>query len=179
MLTLKREPSSDASVRRVGLLSDTHIPTKATKLPSRVFDVFQNVHFIIHAGDLVSLDVVDTLKQLAPVVAVQGNMDGSAVREALPELTDLTIGRWRIGVTHDPGALFGRSKMRVIAEEKSFDVLVYGHTHRPRTLWEDGRLFINPGSPTNPLPPFLVKPTVALLTLSRGTVEAEIVFLEK
>jgi len=163
----------------VGLLSDTHIPTKAAKLPSRVFDLFQKVDFIIHAGDVVSLDVVDTLKQLAPVVAVRGNMDSSAVRDALPELTDLTIDRWHIGVTHDPGVLFGRSKMRAIAEENNFDVLVYGHTHHPSTLWEDGRLFINPGSPTNPLPPFLVKPTVAVLTLSRRTVEPEIISLEK
>lgn len=179
MLTLQREPQSDTSVRRVGVLSDTHIPIKATKLPSRVFDLFQNVDFIIHAGDLVSLGVVDRLKQLAPVVAVRGNMDSRAVRDALPEMTDLTVDRWRIGVTHDPGVLFGRSKMRVIAEENNFDVLVYGHTHHPSTLWEDGRLFINPGSPTNPLPPFLVKPTVAVLTLSRRTVEPKIISLEK
>jgi putative phosphoesterase len=179
MLTLKREPPSDTSVRRVGLLSDTHIPTKAKRLPSRVFDLFQNVNFIIHAGDLVSLEVVDALKHLAPVVAVHGNMDGSAVREALPEMTDLTIDRCRIGVIHDPGVLIGRGKLRVIAEENNFDVLVYGHTHHPSTQWEDGRLFINPGSPTNPLPPFLVKPTVAILTLSEGTVEPEIVSLKK
>ena len=179
MLTLQREPASDISVKMVGLLSDTHIPTKAAKLPSRVFDLFQKVDYIIHAGDLVSLDVVDTLKQLAPVVAVRGNMDDSAVCDALPELTELTVDRWRIGVTHDPGVLFGRSKMRVIAEENNFNVLVYGHTHHPSTLWEDGRLFINPGSPTNPLPPFLVKPTVAVLTLSRRTVEPEIISLEK
>ena len=179
MLTLQREPASDTSIKMVGLLSDTHIPTKAAKLPSRVFDLFQKVDYIIHAGDLVSLDVVDTLKQLAPVVAVRGNMDDSAVRDALPELTELTVDRWRIGVTHDPGVLFGRSKMRVIAEENNFNVLVYGHTHHPSTLWEDGRLFINPGSPTNPLPPFLVKPTVAVLTLSRRTVEPEIISLEK
>lgn len=178
MLTLKRGTPSDTPVRRVGLLSDTHIPTKATKLPSSVFDLFQNVEFIIHAGDLVSLDVVDTLKQLAPVVAVRGNMDGSAVRDALPELTELTVDQWRIGVTHDPGVLFGRRKMRTIAEENNFNVLVYGHTHHPSTLWEDGRLFINPGSPTNPLPPFLVKPTVAVLTLSRRTVEPKIISLE-
>jgi hypothetical protein len=163
----------------VGLLSDTHIPTKAATLPPRVYDLFQKVDYIIHAGDLVSLDVVNTLKQLAPVVAVHGNMDGSAVRDALLELTELTVDRWRIGVTHDPGALFGRRQMRVIAEENNFNVLVYGHTHRPNTFWEDGRLFINPGSPTNPLPPFLVKPTVAVLTLSRRTVEPEILFLEK
>ena len=177
-MTLKRGPPSDTAVRRVGLLSDTHIPAKATKLPSSVCDLFQNVDFIIHAGDLVSLAVIDTLQQLAPVVAVCGNMDGRTVRDALPELTNLTIDQWRIGVTHDPGVLFGRRKMRLIAEKNNFNVLVYGHTHHPSTLWEDGRLYINPGSPTNPLPPFLVRPTVAVLTLSRRTVDPKIISLE-
>jgi len=84
------------------------------------------VDFIIHAGDLVSLDVIEELEQLAPVLAVHGNMDGVHVREKLSEMNELTLDQWRIVVTHDPGVLFGRSKMREIATEQKFDVLVYG-----------------------------------------------------
>ena len=179
MVTLKQERSSDLSVKKIGLISDTHIPTRAKKIPLRVFEVFQNVDFIIHAGDLVSLEVIEELEQLAPVLAVHGNMDGVNVREKLPEMNELTLDQWRIGVTHDPGALFGRSKMREIAKENKFDVLVYGHTHRQSIIWEDNRLFINPGSPTRPLLPFITKPTIAILKFYQKKVEPEIVSLEK
>ncbi len=179
MLTLQRRPLADASIQRIGVLADTHIPTKAPTLPPRVYEVFQNVTHILHAGDLVSLDVIDTLERLAPVIAVRGNMDRRAVRDALPALKTVTFDRWRIGVTHDPGTLLGYSALRALAEANHLDVVVYGHTHRPSIHWDGGRLFLNPGSPTNPLPAFFVKPTVALLTVMRGAIEPEIVTLER
>jgi len=65
--------------------------------------------------------------------------------------------------------------MKTIARENKFSVLVFGHTHRPKLRrWED-ILFINPGSPTNPLPPFLTKPTIALLRITKEKIEPEIV----
>ena len=179
MLTLERRPRADTALQRVGVLADTHIPTKAPTLPPRVFEVFQNVTHILHAGDLVSLDVIDALEQLAPVVAVRGNMDRRPVRDALPELNTLTLDRWRIGVTHDPGTLIGYGALQALADAHHLDVVVYGHTHRPSIHWDGNRLFLNPGSPTDPLPAFLVKPTVALLTVARGTIEPEIVTLER
>ncbi len=60
----------------VGLISDTHVPVRARAIPKKVFAVFQNADFIVHAGDLVELAVIDELEQLAPVLAVHGNMDG-------------------------------------------------------------------------------------------------------
>jgi putative phosphoesterase len=179
MVILKQERFSDLSVKKIGLISDTHIPTRAKKIPLRVFDVFQNLDFIIHAGDLVSFEVIEELEQLAPVLAVHGNMDEVNVREKLPEMNELTFDQWRIGVTHDPGALFGRSKMREIAKENKFDVLVYGHTHHQSIIWADNGLFINPGSPTHPLLPFITKPTIAILIFSQKKVEPEIVSLQK
>lgn len=177
VLSLKQRTHSDLSVKRVGLISDTHIPTRAKEIPLKVCDLLKNVDFIIHAGDLVELKVIDKLEQLAPVLAVHGNMDRTDVREVLPEMNELKLLDWRIGVTHDPGALFSRTKMREIAEENSFDVLVYGHTHRPSINWEDKRLYINPGSPTNPLPPFVIKPAIAILELTREKVEPHIISL--
>jgi len=177
VLSLKQETDSDLSVKRVGLISDTHIPTRAKEIPLKVFDLFKNVDFIIHAGDLVQLKVIDELEQLAPVLAVHGNMDRTDIREVLSEMNELKLLDWKIGVTHDPGALFGRTKMREIAKQNNFDVLVYGHTHRPSMNWEDKRLYINPGSPTNPLPPFLTKPAIAMLKLTREKVEPDIISL--
>ena len=163
------------SARTVGVISDTHVPVRAKKIPERVFKVFKNVDFIVHAGDLVQLSVIDELEQLAPVLVVSGNMDGPEIRGKLPKLDSLKVFDWRIGVTHNPGALFGMGKMREIVETNGFDVLVYGHTHSSSIKWEKDVLFINPGSPANPAPPFLAKPTVGLLRLTEDGIIPEIV----
>ncbi len=161
--------------KTIGLISDTHVPSRAKSIPQAVFKVFENVDYIIHAGDLVELAVVDELEQLAPVLAVHGNMDGVQVSGALPKLNSLKIFDWKIGVTHDPGSMYGMGKMREIVKQNFFNVLVYGHTHNSHVKWEGKILYINPGSPTNPEPPFLCKPTVGLLKITRESIIPEII----
>ena len=165
------------STKTIGLISDTHVPARARETPKEVFVVFEDVDFIVHAGDLVDLSVIDELEEIAPVLAVHGNMDGPQIRSTLPQMNSLQVLEWTIGVIHDPGALFGMGRMRGIAEQNHFDALVYGHTHNPSMKWEGPILFINPGSPTNPLPPFIVKPTVALLKITRDKIMPEIIQL--
>ena len=159
----------------VGLISDTHIPVRAREIPKGVREVFEKTDFIVHAGDLVQMSVIDELEQLAPVLAVCGNMDGPEIRGKLPKLNSVKVFDWKIGVMHDPSALFGMGKMRQIVRQNGFDVLVYGHTHNASVKWEDKTLFINPGSPTNPLPPFVVKPSVALLRVTKEKIVPEII----
>jgi len=162
-------------MKTVGLIADTHIPIRAREIPRRIFEVFEEVDFIIHAGDLVDLSVIDELEQLAPVLAVYGNMDGPEIRGKLPKTNSVKVSDWKIGVMHNPGALFGMGKMREIVKQNSFNVLVYGHTHNPSIKWEGKTLFINPGSPTNPLPPFITKPTVASLRITKEKIIPEII----
>jgi len=162
-------------LKLVGLISDTHIPAKAKTVPKKIFEVFDGVSLILHAGDLTQLSVVDELKQLAPVVAVCGNMDGYKVREKLPRINSVKVYKWKIGAIHDPGIFMRMKKMKTIAKENDFSVLVFGHTHRPSLKREEGIIFVNPGSPTNPLPPFLTKPTVALLRITKEKIEPEII----
>jgi putative phosphoesterase len=171
-----RQETATKAQRIVGLISDTHIPIKAKCIPNKVFQVFDKVDFIIHAGDLVELTVVDDLEQIAPVLAVYGNMDGPQVRGALPKLNSLKVSDWKIGVMHDPGAIFGMAKMRELAKQNGFNVFVYGHTHNSGIKWEGKTLYINPGSPTNPLP-FLRKPSVALLKITHEAVVPEILYI--
>ncbi len=161
--------------KTIGLISDTHIPSRAKSLPKAVLSVFENVDFIIHAGDLVELEVLDELEQLAPVLAVHGNMDGPSVSGALPKVNSLKLMEWKIGVTHDAGAFYGLNKMREIARQNQFNALVFGHTHNSFIKWENKALYINPGSPTNPEPPFLGKPSVGLLKVTKETIIPEIV----
>ena len=159
----------------VGLISDTHIPSKARAIPPKVFEVFHEAMLIVHAGDFTQFSVLKDLEQLAPVVAVSGNMDEPIVQEKLPKMNSVDIDRWRIGVTHNLGAFSNMKKMRRIAEQNNFHVLVFGHTHRSFVKREGNIWFINPGSPTNPMPPFIVKPTICLLKVSGDKIEPEIV----
>jgi putative phosphoesterase len=161
--------------KTVGLIADTHVPARARCIPKMVFKIFENVDFIVHAGDLVQLAVIDELEQLAPVLAVYGNMDGPEVSGALPKINSLKLYGWKIGVMHDPKALFGRRKMREIAKQNGFNVLVYGHTHNANIKWEGTTLYINPGSPTDPMASFINKPSVALLKVTKESITPEIV----
>jgi putative phosphoesterase len=164
-----------ALTRTLGLVSDTHVPVRAREIPKGVFEVFDRADYIVHAGDLVDLSVIDELERLAPVLAVCGNMDGPEIRGKIPKTNSLKVFDWKIGVTHDPRTLFGMGRMREIARRNGFNVLVYGHTHNPDVKWEGDTLFINPGSPTNPLPPFITKPTVALLKVTREKIIPRII----
>lgn len=161
--------------KNVGLISDTHIPVRARSIPNKVLETFGKADFIVHAGDLVDMSVIDELEQLAPVLAVYGNMDGPEVRGKLPKTNSFKIFEWKIGVIHDPGELFGMSKMREIANKNGFNVLVYGHTHNSSIKWEGNTLFINPGSPTTPIPPFITKPSVGVLRVTKENITPEII----
>lgn len=163
-------------MKLVGLISDTHIPARAKAIPSKVFKVFEDASLIVHAGDLTRLSVMEELEQMAPVVAVHGNMDSRDVKEKLPNLGSAEVYDWKIGVTHSLGFFFRTNRSRDVFE-KGFHVIVCGHTHRPSVKYKEGMLFINPGSATNPIPPYLTRPSVALLKVSRKEIEPEIVNL--
>ena len=175
---ISHEMANIKASKTVGLISDTHVPARARCIPKMVFKIFENVDFIVHAGDLVALSVIDELEQLAPVLAVHGNMDGPEVSGALPKINSLKISGWKIGVMHDPSTMFGMRKMREIAKQNGFNVFVYGHTHNSSIKWEGKTLYINPGSPTNPMSAFVNKPSVALLKVTNETVTPEIVRFE-
>ena len=172
---ISHEMANLKASKTVGLISDTHVPARANCIPKMVFKIFENVDFIIHAGDLVQLDVIDELEQLAPVLAVHGNMDSPEVSGALPELNSLKVLGWKIGVMHDPNVLFGRGKMREIVKQNGFDAFVYGHTHNSSIKWEGKILYVNPGSPTNPISSFMNKPSVALLKITKEAITPEII----
>ncbi len=164
-------------MKLVGLISDTHIPARAKAIPNKVFEIFQDTSLIIHVGDLTRLSVMEELEQMAPVIAVQGNMDTKDVKEKLPLTNSVDIYEWKIGMTHSLGFFLRTSRFRDIADKQGFHVFVYGHTHRPSLKYKNGMLLINPGSATNPVPPFLTKCSVALLRITKKEIEPEIVNL--
>lgn len=172
----KEEASNFTAVKIIGLISDTHIPSRASRIPQEVFKAFEKADFIIHAGDLVELSVIDELEQIAPVLAVHGNMDNAEVSGALPQIDSLKIYNWKIGVMHDPNTLMGNGKMKEIAKQNGFNVFVYGHTHSSSIKWEEEVLYINPGSPTNPSS-IISKCSVALLKVTKSEIKPEIIHI--
>ena len=160
---------------RILLLSDTHLRTGAS-LPTSVLELADVADHVIHAGDLVELDVLDTLEALAPVTAVHGNVCSGAVAARLPERATVTVAGVHVGVVHDPGAAQGRSE-RLRQWFPSCGVVVYGHTHAPvvdRSI--PGLVIVNPGSPTQRRR--APAHTVAWMEIDAdGTVEVELVEL--
>jgi putative phosphoesterase len=169
-----KEPPTLKATKIVGLISDTHIPKQVHCLPKKVLEVFEKVDYIIHVGDLVELAVVDELEQLAPVLAVHGNMDGMEVAAALPRLNSLKVFDWKIGVMHDPDIAFGFNRMRDLVKEHEFNIFVYGHTHAADIKWEGSVLYINPGSPTVRRS-VMDKFSVGLLKITKDSITPEIV----
>ena len=139
---------AEATAVRVLVLSDTHL-TLGARIPDDVLRLADEADHIVHAGDLVTTDVLDTLAALAPVTAVHGNVCDAGAASTVPERAQVELAGVRIGVVHDPGARDGRHE-RLRSWFPDCDVVVYGHTHMPElTRTADGKvLVINPGSPT-------------------------------
>jgi len=163
----------------IGLISDTHIPSRAKAMPSRVLEIFRNASLIIHAGDLTQLSVLDELEQLAPVVAVRGNMDSPEVKAKLPVTNTAKVDNYKIGVVHRFGMFGSIRKMPNEPQTAKLNVLIFGHTHSSTIKRENSVLLINPGSPTSPMLPFITKPTVGLLKIFEGKIEPEIVHIDR
>ncbi|MBQ2831712.1 metallophosphoesterase [Methanobrevibacter sp.] len=156
----------------IGLISDTHIPDRAKQLPLNVLDAFKDVDLILHAGDLTSTDVIDQLEQIAPVMAVQGNMDRVNGID-LPKAKVLEAEGLKIGLVH--GEVYPRAdtqQLVYLAKQLDADILVSGHSHQPKIEKIDGVLLINPGSP---IVPRLADRTVMLLEIDNMEVDVEIV----
>ena len=152
---------------RVGLISDTH-----GLLRPQVFDLFEGVDHIIHAGDVGSLDILTELEAIAPVTAVYGNTDGWDLRDRLPDVAEVTLEGARVVVLH--GDRFGSPVPTDLATEyPTADLLAYGHTHQGRIEKVGALLTVNPGS-AGPRR-FKLGPSVALAEIENGRVEARLV----
>jgi len=133
---------------RVGVLSDTHVPTAARSLPQAVFEIFKNVDLILHAGDILDLSVLDELRTIAPVEAVAGNMDDSEVHLKLPSKKIILLGTFKVGLIHGKYKIDVQREM-IRQEFDDIDLIVYGHSHTPFWGKVHGVYFLNPGSPTD------------------------------
>ncbi|ALV53681.1 phosphodiesterase [Streptomyces sp. 4F] len=135
---------------RLLLMSDTHLPKRAKKLPEPLLDEIPRADVVVHAGDWVDTDTLDLLESRSHrLLAVYGNNDGPALRDRLPEVARAELGGLRFGVVHETGPAQGREK-RSAERFPDLDVLVFGHSHIPwDTTAPTGLRLLNPGSPTD------------------------------
>ena len=174
---------------RIGLISDTHIPTAAKELWPQVYEAFRGVDLIMHAGDLMVLEVIDWLDEVAPVVAVWGNGDWGGWQRTVPpedarlsESKVLSIDGLKIGLVHDL-QLPEAPPLRTLEGQMSHyfggpvDVIVRGSTHAAEITTVKGVLIVNPGSPTFPNHQNTRLGTIGFLDIEGGLVTPSIVQL--
>ena len=164
----------------LGLLSDTHMPGHLKELWPEAQELLKGVDLILHAGDVLGIQVVDALAELAPVLVALGNNDSPLVKEdpRTKPVHILDIEGWRVGLIHDIEP--EDRPMKVLIEQHlgcPVDVLVSGHTHFERIQFREGVLLVNPGSPTLPHQNSTRLGTIGLLELNSGSIRAEIVRL--
>jgi uncharacterized protein len=163
------------------ILSDTHLPKRAKSLPAALWDDIEHADVVLHAGDWVSLDLVDEIERRArQLIGVRGNNDVDAgFADRLPLEARAEIEGLRFAVVHETGQTIGRER-RMRAAYPDTDVIVFGHSHIPWDTTiadEHGTLrLLNPGSPTDRRrqPDF----TWMRATVDRRAIDVELVRLE-
>lgn len=135
---------------RIVLIADTHLPRRARDLPAEVWAAVEGSDAVLHAGDWVSVDLLDELSaRSARLIGCWGNNDGPQLRQRLPERADVTLAGVRFTVVHETGAATGR-EARMASRYPDTDVVVFGHSHIPwDTVAPSGLRLLNPGSPTD------------------------------
>ena len=119
----------------IGVISDTH-----GLLRREALDALRGSDHIIHAGDVGAPEILDKLRDIAPMTAVRGNVDQGDWAGELPETDVLESGGILIYVLHDLQQLDLKPVGAGVA------VVVSGHSHVPKQEMRDGVLYFNPGS---------------------------------
>jgi len=131
---------------KIGVISDTHLKEVNSRLIDIYKDYFSDVDMIIHAGDLISEEIVDFLSQ-KPFHIVHGNMDNFDIKKKFPKKEILEVSGFRLGLIHGWGSPFGIEK-RIRPEFNDVHAIIYGHSHRSANHIDKGVIFFNPGTAT-------------------------------
>lgn len=131
------------------MISDTHLPRGRRLLPDRCVELLRRADLILHAGDVVTAEVLADIEALGPpVAAVHGNVDSAELRRRLPAERIVEAAGTRIAMLHDAGPARGRLD-RMRARFPDAAAVVFGHSHVPLHEERDGFQIFNPGSPTD------------------------------
>ena len=133
----------------IAVISDTHLPRGARRIPDECVERLAAADLILHAGDFASVEALEEIEAIGPpLAAVHGNVDSTEVRRRLPAERTVDAGGVRIAMVHDAGPSRGRIE-RMRARFPDAAAVVYGHSHIPLHEEREGFQIFNPGSPTD------------------------------
>lgn len=136
----------------IGLVSDTHFPRFGRALPRALEDGLRKakVSRILHMGDFTDPLAVGLFEAIAPFEAVAGNNDPEEIWARFGRQKIVTVDDVRIGLVHgDAGRGNAHDNAIGAFAGQAVDVILYGHSHRPRVERRGAQLIANPGSPTD------------------------------
>jgi len=145
---------------RIGIISDTH----GLLRPEAIEQLAGSDH-IIHASDIGAPQVIERLREIAPTTAVRGNIDVGWAKD-YPDTQLVVLGGWAVYVLHN------LNEIDVDPAASGINVVVSGHSHRPKIETKAGVLYVNPGiaGPRR----FKLPIALALLTISDRTIVPQI-----
>jgi uncharacterized protein len=120
---------------RIGLISDTH-----GLLRPQAMKQLAGTDHIIHAGDIGGPEVVEALRRIAPTTAIRGNIDVAEWSKGYPDTELVVLDGRAFYVLHN------LKEIRLDPAACGLDVVVSGHSHRPKIETKNGVLYVNPGS---------------------------------
>ena len=120
---------------QIGVISDTHGLVRGEAVAA-----LHGSDLILHAGDVGTSDVLETLAEIAPVFAVRGNIDRDDWAAKLPETRSISFAGRQIHLRHDIAGL------DIDPAAEGCDAVIFGHSHKPLIENRSGVLYLNPGS---------------------------------
>jgi putative phosphoesterase len=148
----------------IGVISDTHGLVRPEALLA-----LGGCGLILHAGDIGKPEVLPALRRIAPVIAVRGNVDRGVWAEILLDRETVHVAPFSLYLLHN------RNELELDPAAAGYAAVVSGHSHRPGIEWQNGVLYLNPGS-AGPRR-FRLPVAVGRLVLTGGKLQGEIIEL--
>ena len=131
-------------MKNIVLLSDTH-----NDIDNRIYPHLKTADEIWHAGDIGTLNIINTLESFSSVKAVYGNIDGGKIRQEFNEIASFKCEDVNIIMTHI-GGYPGRyaKNIKQLLEIKKPDLFISGHSHILKIMYDKelNILHMNPGA---------------------------------
>jgi len=155
---------SSLTTASIGVISDTH-----GLLRPEAFAALAGVDHILHAGDVGNPDILDALREIAPVTAIRGNVDTYGDCALLPETEAIELGGRLFYLIHSVRDL------DINPEAAGIAMVISGHTHQPGIESRNGVIYLNPGS-AGPRR-FKLPVTLALVEMTPDAINPRIIAL--